>query len=222
MRRLNSKLAALRSRSQSTTVPARLSHCSGRGTPSRGKPLTARLMRPLPRGVRGDSSRTVELISPHSLHSRMDTRLRQRAFAPSTTPSAGASRRALDSRAAIASLLPQDQAAILDRVRTFDDFTPENDPHGEHDFGSFEHKGRTIFWKIDYYDLFLNNGSSDPSDPALTRRVLTVMLRGRILAPRAAASRERAGGREASSRPPPRDPCGSRLSHASYEEARRR
>ena len=52
-----------RLRSQSTTVPARLSHCSGRGTPSRGKPLTARLMRPLPRGVRGDSSRAVEFIS---------------------------------------------------------------------------------------------------------------------------------------------------------------
>jgi hypothetical protein len=76
----------------------------------------------------------------------------------------------------IASLLPKEQAAILDRVRTFDDFTPDNDPHGEHDFGSFEHRRKTIFWKIDYYDLLLCNGSRDPSDPALTRRVLTVML----------------------------------------------
>ena len=75
------------------------------------------------------------------------------------------------------SYLPSaDQAVIIDRVRTFDDFTPENDPHGEHDFGSFEHKGRTIFWKIDYYDILLHHGSRDPSDPALTRRVLTVML----------------------------------------------
>ena len=73
-------------------------------------------------------------------------------------------------------LHPKEQAAILDRVRTFDDFTPDNDPHGEHDFGSFEHGRKTIFWKIDYYDLFLCNGSRDPSDPALTRRVLTVML----------------------------------------------
>ena len=46
----------------------------------------------------------------------------------------------------------------------------------EHDFGSFEHNRRTIFWKIDYYDLLLKNGSSDPSDPALTRRVLTVLF----------------------------------------------
>jgi hypothetical protein len=69
-----------------------------------------------------------------------------------------------------------ERAFILDRVCAFDDFTPDNDPHGEHDCGSFEHGGKTIFWKIDYYDLSLENGSPDPSDPALTRRVLTIML----------------------------------------------
>ena len=69
-----------------------------------------------------------------------------------------------------------EQACILNRVCAYDDFTPDNDPLGEHDFGSFEHNGRTIFWKIDYYDLLLNYGSRDPSDPALTRRVLTIML----------------------------------------------
>ena len=74
----------------------------------------------------------------------------------------------------IASLLPKDQAEVLDRVRTFDDFTPANDPHDEHDFGAFAYKGRTVYWKIDYYDLLRVNGSRDPSDPALTRRVLTV------------------------------------------------
>ena len=76
----------------------------------------------------------------------------------------------------IADLPWHEQAAILDRVQTFDDFTEDNDPHGEHDFGSFDHHGRTIFWKIDYYDLLLKNGSDDPSDPARTRRVLTVLL----------------------------------------------
>ena len=76
----------------------------------------------------------------------------------------------------IASLLPTDQAAILDRVRTFSDFSEDNDPWGEHDFGSFTHRGRTINWKIDYYDLLLKYGSDDPSDPACTRRVLTIML----------------------------------------------
>ena len=76
----------------------------------------------------------------------------------------------------VAALPPDDQARILDRVRTFDDFTGDNDPWGEHDFGSFKLRGRTINWKIDYYDLFLKYGSEDPSDPVCTRRVLTIML----------------------------------------------
>ena len=65
---------------------------------------------------------------------------------------------------------------ILDRVRTFDDFSEDNDPHGEHDFGSFDHAGETIFWKIDYYGLTLNTGSEDPADETVTNRVLTILL----------------------------------------------
>ena len=61
-------------------------------------------------------------------------------------------------------------------MRTFDDFSEDNDPWGEHDFGSFEHNGRTINWKIDYYDLALRFHSPDAADPAVTRRVLTIML----------------------------------------------
>ena len=65
---------------------------------------------------------------------------------------------------------------ILDQVRWYDRFTPDNDPHGEHDFGSFRCAGETIFWKFDYYDLDLQMHSPDPSDPAVTTRVLTIML----------------------------------------------
>ena len=50
------------------------------------------------------------------------------------------------------------------------------DPHGEHDFGSFELVNRKFFWKIDYYDERCEFGSEDPSDPKLTTRVLTLML----------------------------------------------
>jgi hypothetical protein len=64
----------------------------------------------------------------------------------------------------------------LGLVRLFDKFDADNDPHGEHDFGSFEFKGRKLFWKIDYYDKALEYGSDDPADPAMTTRVLTVML----------------------------------------------
>ena len=65
---------------------------------------------------------------------------------------------------------------ILEQIRNFSDFNPNNDPHGEHDFGSFEQNGEKIFWKIDYYDTELNGGSPDPSDPLCTRRVMTIML----------------------------------------------
>ena len=78
--------------------------------------------------------------------------------------------------AGIAALSPDDQVEIMRRVHTFVAFTPDNDPYGEHDFGSFEHAGTTIFWKIDCYDHDLNNGSPDPADPLVTARVLTVML----------------------------------------------
>lgn len=67
-------------------------------------------------------------------------------------------------------------AEALERVRTFDDFSEANDPYGEHDFGSFDHAGETIFWKIDYYGLTLDTGSENPADEAVTTRVLTILL----------------------------------------------
>ncbi len=68
------------------------------------------------------------------------------------------------------------QVAIVQKVREFDSFKKANDPYGEHDFGSFDHDGMKIFWKIDYYDTSLEYGSEDPSDPEQTARVLTIML----------------------------------------------
>ncbi|MBB3938063.1 DUF3768 domain-containing protein [Aureimonas phyllosphaerae] len=68
------------------------------------------------------------------------------------------------------------QLAVMFRVREFDAFTPDNDPHEEHDFGSFELCGTRYFWKIDYYDLAREMHSPDAADPSVTSRVLTVML----------------------------------------------
>jgi hypothetical protein len=62
------------------------------------------------------------------------------------------------------------------RVQAFDNFTADNDPHGEHDFGAFTLAGQRLFWKIDYYDLDLRCGSPAPDDPSVTRRVMTIML----------------------------------------------
>ncbi|MBM3273109.1 DUF3768 domain-containing protein [Candidatus Kaiserbacteria bacterium] len=78
--------------------------------------------------------------------------------------------------AGIAALPQEAQARILERVRTFDAFTEGNDPYGEHDFGAFEFAAQTIFWKIDCYDRDMRYGSPNPADPAVTKRVLTVML----------------------------------------------
>ena len=67
-------------------------------------------------------------------------------------------------------------ARIIKTIAVFDDFCQANDPYGEHDFGAFEAEGRTIFFKIDYLDTTLNFHSPDPADPAVTERVLTIML----------------------------------------------
>jgi len=69
-----------------------------------------------------------------------------------------------------------DAQKILGRVVSFNDFSADNDPFGEHDFGAFDHQGEKIFWKIDYYDSDLQHGSENPADPELTTRVLTIML----------------------------------------------
>jgi hypothetical protein len=61
-------------------------------------------------------------------------------------------------------------------VREFSDFTEDNDPHGEHDFGSFELDGIQLFWKINYYDQNLDMRSPDAANPDVTRRVLTILL----------------------------------------------
>jgi hypothetical protein len=73
-------------------------------------------------------------------------------------------------------LCPEVKAEVLKRVREFDRFTPDNDPHGEHDFGSFDIGTQSFFWKIDCYDKNAEYGSEDHADPEKTTRVVTIML----------------------------------------------
>ena len=83
----------------------------------------------------------------------------------------------------------EDQSRVRELVETFDAFTPDNDPHGERDFGAVyqdsdgcwtttrpARPAETVFWKIDAYDRDLRFGDEDPANPAVTRRVLTLML----------------------------------------------
>ena len=78
--------------------------------------------------------------------------------------------------ATFASLPEATKAKVLETVRTFSTFTPDNDPYGEHDLAIFEVDGERFMFKIDYYDAACVNGSEDPSDPSKTIRVMTVML----------------------------------------------
>jgi len=64
----------------------------------------------------------------------------------------------------------------LQAVRSFSNFSTDNDPWGEHDFGAVEIDGEKVFWKIDCYDLTLAEGSPNPANEGVTHRVLTVML----------------------------------------------
>lgn len=87
-------------------------------------------------------------------------------------------------------LSPSDQSCVRELIETFDAFTCGNDPYGERDFGAIYQHGdgrwtttkpngevrETIFWKIDAYYRDLQFGSEDPVNPAVTQRVLTIML----------------------------------------------
>ena len=65
----------------------------------------------------------------------------------------------------------------LAKLKSFDIFTKDNDPYGEHDFGSFEVDAHKLFWKIDYFEKGsgLMAGAEAPDNPATTNRILTIM-----------------------------------------------
>ncbi|MEL7252814.1 MAG: DUF3768 domain-containing protein [Pseudomonadota bacterium] len=65
---------------------------------------------------------------------------------------------------------------ITNRTEEFSNFSEENDPHGEHDFGKITYATSDIFWKIDCFDLALKYHSPDAANPDVTHRVLTIML----------------------------------------------
>ena len=66
--------------------------------------------------------------------------------------------------------------AIVHTIRHFDAFTPDNDPHGEHDFGTLTVNELRIIWEITYYKRDLGDADSDPADPVRTKRVMAIML----------------------------------------------
>ena len=72
---------------------------------------------------------------------------------------------------------PEFVRRALAATAAFEAFTVDNDPYGEHDFGTIQIDGETLFWKIDYVDKHDPDlGAEDPSNPVTTTRVLTIML----------------------------------------------
>lgn len=76
---------------------------------------------------------------------------------------------------AVRALNDIDQTKLLYLVREFNNFSTDNDPHGEHDFGIVKLHGESYYWKIDYYDRALKWGSENPADPDKTTRVMTIL-----------------------------------------------
>jgi hypothetical protein len=90
------------------------------------------------------------------------------------------------------SLPAPDQSRVRELIETYDAFDEDNDPHGERDFGCVYQLGdgqwtterprlrdderERVFWKFDYYGRDFRFGSEDAANPAITRRVLTIML----------------------------------------------
>jgi hypothetical protein len=77
--------------------------------------------------------------------------------------------------AGIAELGPEAVERLVKTIAIFDDFCHANDPHEEHDFGSFNFDGIDVLFKIDYFDKSLNFHSTNPADPSVTERIITIM-----------------------------------------------
>lgn len=67
-----------------------------------------------------------------------------------------------------------DIEGLMAAVRDFNQFSEDNDPYGERDFGSITWYGEKVFWKIDYYDQALQYWEEPTSERC--QRVMTVML----------------------------------------------
>lgn len=76
---------------------------------------------------------------------------------------------------AVTKLTGFDGPTLMSALASYEAFDPDNDPHGERDFGDITLFGTDLLFKIDYYDLDMQFGSNDPADPDVTVRVLTIM-----------------------------------------------
>ena len=93
-----------------------------------------------------------------------------------TTPVADAPQGQFVMTRGVAALGLDEQLELPRRVAAFDTFIAESDPQGWHEMGVIDFDGTTVWFKLDLYDVNYQFGSPEPSDPAQTRRVLTLLL----------------------------------------------
>ena len=78
--------------------------------------------------------------------------------------------------AGVAALSLGEQLAIVAAVMVFENFDADNDPYDEHDFGALRVGAHRVMFKVEYYDRSERVHSPDPSDAAVTSRIMTIML----------------------------------------------
>ena len=108
---------------------------------------------------------TVSATSSRERASALNDQLRQHGTGGTTMVTPG-----------VRALAPDTISAILAAVASFSAFDADNDPYGEHNCAILTVGAERVIWKIDYYDRSLSGHSPDPADPAVTTRVLTIML----------------------------------------------
>jgi hypothetical protein len=91
---------------------------------------------------------------------------------------------AFRSRGGVVTIIPRvqeldDLSGLLGTVREYDEFSSDNDPYHEHDFGTTLWSRLKVFWKIDYYNPSLA-GWCDP-ESLECRRVLDHYACPRVL-----------------------------------------
>lgn len=92
------------------------------------------------------------------------------------TPVADAPRGQFVMTRGVAAFGPDSQLELTRRVAVFDGFNADSDPKGWHVMGVIDLDGKTVWFKLDLYDVDYQYGSPEPSDPEQTRRVLTLLL----------------------------------------------
>jgi hypothetical protein len=78
--------------------------------------------------------------------------------------------------AGIAAQSDEFRAALIGALVAFDSFDADSDPYGLHEMGVLEIEGERVWFKFDLYDENYEYAAEAPTNPARTRRVLTLLL----------------------------------------------